>query len=320
MEAGFEDLPHLVPAIVSAVQNGPAGRTAAFVLADPAQWNVALSDDDLEAINLAQWADTGVLVGVNADPHEAHERAADLIARAHRRGCADAGSPSQRHLGQRDPRPAQPRIRPSRCRSRCRRRSQRTSGVVLRRGSWHVDADPDTGALTSNRQQKDEGEFEVVGLPGNAPQLVGAAVGTSIKTQEWLRAVHERWWTYQPALHERVHEVIDRFLDGTLEFATDDSEPHLHMSALELQRPAWPLPGELIVEPSARDAEPLVLSVRLDEDGIRENVGAIIVHEDGHVEAFLHDEWQPVAARPGGGGWQHSAEPRRRGVRRGRAP
>jgi hypothetical protein len=34
VEVGFEDLPHLVPAIVAAVQNGPAGRTAAFVLAD----------------------------------------------------------------------------------------------------------------------------------------------------------------------------------------------------------------------------------------------------------------------------------------------
>ncbi|UFU15578.1 hypothetical protein LQK89_07790 [Curtobacterium sp. C1] len=33
--------------------------------------------------------------------------------------------------------------------------------------------------------------------------------------------------------------------------------------------------------------------MRLDEDGIRKNVGAIIVHENGHVEAFLHDEWQP---------------------------
>ncbi len=32
VEVGFEDLPHPVPAIVSAVQNGPAARTAAFVL------------------------------------------------------------------------------------------------------------------------------------------------------------------------------------------------------------------------------------------------------------------------------------------------
>ncbi|MBK0296695.1 hypothetical protein IAE22_32695, partial [Bacillus sp. S34] len=47
------------------------------------------------------------------------------------------------------------------------------------------------------------------------------------------------------------------------------------------------------VEPIRENAEPLVLGVRLDEDGIKENVGAIIVHEDGHVEAFLHDEWQP---------------------------
>ncbi len=51
--AGFEGLPHLVPAIVSAVLNGPAGRTAAFVLADPSQWSIALSDDDLGAIELA---------------------------------------------------------------------------------------------------------------------------------------------------------------------------------------------------------------------------------------------------------------------------
>lgn len=35
VDAGFEDLPHLVPAIMTAVQNGPAGRTAAFV---PVRW------------------------------------------------------------------------------------------------------------------------------------------------------------------------------------------------------------------------------------------------------------------------------------------
>ncbi|ROS46176.1 hypothetical protein [Curtobacterium sp. PhB78] len=87
--------------------------------------------------------------------------------------------------------------------------------------------------------------------------------------------------------------MIDQFLDGTLEFATDDGEPHLHMSNLELQRSASSLPGELTVELVREDAEPLVLGVRLDEDGIKENVGAIIVHENGHVEAFLHDEWQP---------------------------
>lgn len=96
VEATFEGLPHLVPAIVSAVQNGPAGRTAAFVLADPAQWSVVLSDDDLEAINLAQRADTGVLVGVNADPREAHERAADLVAA---RTAEDAPTPGSRRGG-----------------------------------------------------------------------------------------------------------------------------------------------------------------------------------------------------------------------------
>lgn len=287
--AGFEDLPHLVPAIVTAVQNGPAGRTAAFVLADPAQWSVALSDDDLGAINLAQWADTGVLVGVNADPHEAHERAADLIAA---RTAEDAPSPGARHRdtwvseildrAAEEPALAVPFALPP------------ALPVDVWAGApaavLHVDADPDTGALTVHT---DDGKFEVVGLPGNAPQLVGAAVGTSIQTQAWLRAVHERWWRYQPALHDRVHEVIDQFLDGTLEFATDDSEPHLHMSNVELQRSAWPLPGELAVEPIRENAEPLVLGVRLDEDGILENVGAIIVREDGHVEAFLHDEWQP---------------------------
>ncbi|MFJ5145214.1 hypothetical protein [Curtobacterium sp. NPDC088465] len=286
---GFEDLPHLVPAIVAAVQNGSAGRTAAFVLADPAQWSVALSDDDLEAINLAQWADTGVLVGVNADPHEAHERAADLIAA---RTAEDAPTPGARHRdtwvseildrAAEEPALAVPFALPPALPAHI------WGGAPA--GILHVDADLDTGALTI---QTDEGEFEVVGLPGNAPQLVGAAVGTSIQTQEWLRAVHERWWTYQPAPHDRVHEVIDQFLDGTLEFATDDSEPHLHMSAVELPRSAWPLPGELTVEPVREHAEPLVLGVRLDEDGIRENVGAITVHEDGHVEAFLHDEWQP---------------------------
>ncbi len=289
VETGFEDLPHLVPAIVSAVQNGPAGRTAAFVLADPAQWNVALSDDDLEAINLAQWADAGVLVGVNADPHEAHERAADLIAA---RTAEDAPTPGARHSdtwvseildrAAEEPALAVPFALPPALPA--------DVWAAAPAGILHVDADPDTGTLAI---QTDEGEFEVVGLPGNAPQLVGAAVGTSSQTQAWLRAVHERWWTYQPTLHDRVHEVIDQFLDGTLELAIDDSEPHLHMSNVELQRSAWPLPGELTVEPVHEDAEPLVLSVRLDEDGIRENVGAIIVHENGQVEAFLHDEWQP---------------------------
>ncbi len=289
VEAGFEDLPHLVPAIVSAVQNGPAGRTAAFVLADPAQWNVALSDDDLEAINLARWADTGVLVGVNADPHEAHERAADLIAA---RTAEDAPTHGARHSdtwvseildrAAEGPALAVPFALPPAL------PADVWAGAPA--GILHVDADPDSGALTI---QTDEGEFEVVGLPGNAPQLVGAAVGTSVETQAWLRAVHERWWAYQPALHDRVHEVIDRFLDGTLEFAAHDSEPHLHMSNLELQRPAWPLPGDITVEPVREDAGPLVLGVRLDEDGSLEDVGAIIVHEHGQVEAFLHDEWRP---------------------------
>lgn len=289
VEAGFEDLPHLVPAIVSAVQDGPAGRTAAFVLADPVQWSVALSDDDLEAIALAAWADTGVLVGVNADRHEAHERAADLIAA---RTAEDVPTPGARHgdtwvseildRAAEEPALAVPFPLPPALPAHI------WAGAPA--GILHVDADPDTGTLTI---QTDEGEFEVVGLPGNAPQLVGAAIGTSVQTQAWLRAVHERWWTYQPALHARVHEVIDQFLDGTLELAADDSEPHLHMSNLELQRPAWPLPGGLTVEPVREDAEPLVLGVRLDEDSIKENVGAIIVHENGQVEAFLHDEWQP---------------------------
>ncbi|MCS5521796.1 hypothetical protein NY551_03490 [Curtobacterium flaccumfaciens pv. oortii] len=289
VETGFEDLPHLVPAIVSAVQNGPAGRTAAFVLADPAQWNVPLTGDDLEAINLAQWADTGVLVGVNADPHEAHERASDLIAA---RTAEDAPTPGARHgdtwvseildRAAEEPALAVPFVLPPALPAHI------WAGAPG--GLLQVDADPDTGTLTI---QTDDGEFEVVGLPGNAPQLVGAAVGTSVQTQAWLRAVHERWWTYQPALHDRAHEVIDQFLDGSLELATEDSEPHLHMSNLELNRSAWPLPGELSVDPVREDAEPLVLSVRLDEDGILESVGAIIVHENGQVKAFLHDEWQP---------------------------
>ncbi len=129
------------------------------------------------------------------------------------------------------------------------------AGAASGRLGWRASGCPARGRRPGHRAltvHTDDGKFEVVGLPGNAPQLVGAAVGTSIQTQAWLRAVHERWWTYQPALHDRVHEVIDRFLDGTLEFATDDSEPHLHMSDVELQRPAWPLPGELIVEPVPR--------------------------------------------------------------------
>ncbi|ROS46175.1 hypothetical protein [Curtobacterium sp. PhB78] len=196
IETGFDHLPHLVPAIMTAVQNGPAGRTAAFVLADPAQWNFVLSNDECEAINLAPWAETGVLVGVNADRHEAHERATDLIAS---RTAEDAPTPGSRagemwvseilDRAAEEPALAVPFALPPAIPANI------WAGAPA--GLLHVDADPDTGTLTI---QTDDGEFEVVGLPGNAPQLVGAAVGNSIQTQAWLRAVHERWWTYQHAL------------------------------------------------------------------------------------------------------------------------
>jgi hypothetical protein len=301
----FRSLPELVSLIVAGVRLGPAGRHAAFVLADPSGWDVdparrgrgdaraSTALRQLTGDGYKPWAGTDVLLFLNADPDVAVERAEGALG-----GPRDDDAPASLPfpVGTRgDEVRLGPMVEEA--------MTQPTIPVpfdlppALPADIWAglpedihgVDVDDETGEMTISTHTD---ELEVVGRPGNAPQLVGAATRAPAPTQQWLREVHRRWWAYWPDLHEQIHAVIDRTLDGTLEPADEDA-PHLHIPNLPRPYAAWPGVGDVDLVPGDVDADPLTYEAVLDGPGGQEHIGVVLVHDDGHIEAFLHDQWNP---------------------------
>ncbi|WIB65754.1 hypothetical protein [Curtobacterium sp. MCBD17_040] len=281
----YRTLPGLMPAIISAVRGGPAGRTAAFVLTDPTVWGFHPSDDELNLPEFAQWADTSVLVSMNADPRLAMQLTEEALSTP----TPPAGARSddvwlddivQEAMTQ--PAIGVPFTLPP---------ALPTDVWAAAPDDIHaVTADDTTGTVTIETHDT---TYEVVGMPGNAPQLVGAAADAPEATQAWLRAVHQRWWQYEPDLHNRIHDVINAYLAGTLDTITAEETPHLHVPNLPIPIAPWPTLGTVQLEPAGEDTEPQVFDAVLEHGGSQEHIGAVTVHESGHVQAFLHDEWRP---------------------------
>lgn len=283
----YRDLPGLLDALIPALQAGPAGRTSAFTVLDPTVWNVPFTDGTQESLSFAQWADTTMYASMNADPEEA---AMAALARASAdTGQLDGARADDLWLGDMlDAALEQPSIP-----------VPFTLPPALPANLWAgapedirgVNADPDSGSITVELHT---GTYEVVGMPGNAPQLVGDATEAVPQTREWLRAVHQRWWQYQPELHDQIHRTIDAYLDASLPTVSED-EPHLHIPNVSRPIAPWPIDGTIHLEPLADgDTDPRVFDVHHDTvDGGHEHIGAVIVHSSGHIRAFLHDEWRP---------------------------
>ncbi|ROP66890.1 hypothetical protein [Curtobacterium sp. PhB115] len=281
----YRELPGLVPALLRAVRRGPAGRSASFVLTDPTVWDVPFTDEDRSAGEFVQWADTSVFASMNADQDEVDRLATDAAtggivagSRADDVWLGDAVEHALTLPAVAVPFPLPPKL-----------------SADLWAGAPEdvhgVHADPATGSITVETHDE---QLEVVGTPGTAPQLVGISAAADPVTQAWLRAVHERWWQYEPDLHTRVHEVVDEYLaTGTVESAEDERTPHLHAPDLPPVRTEWPGIGEVHLDPLGDDTEPVVYDAVLEGVDGHEHVGAVVVHETGHVQAFLHDEWNP---------------------------
>lgn len=298
---GHGEVPGLLARVLRALQGGPSGRTAAFVLTDASQWAVPLDDDALQRLGLARWADTKVVGCINGDVATAQMRIAEFIAsqlededdlvvgaRADDLWLADMIEQAQ----------ASPAIR-----------VRFDLPPALPANVWagapadvhDVTADPETGTITIETH---DATYEVVGAPGTAAQLVGAATEASPQTREWLRAVHERWWRYEDALHERVHEAVAEFTEGRLEEVPDETTPYLHMSEIMRDLAPWPLPGEVHLIPLEGPDEaagghmveqvgPLVFHAVREEDGQagHEHIGVVRLYPNGHIQAWLLDDW-----------------------------
>jgi hypothetical protein len=288
----YRGLPGLVPALVDAVRRGPAGRSASWVLADPSVWNVPFGDQDRAAGEFVQWADTTVLASMNAD-HEDLER----LAAVPPAGGVVMGSRSDEvHLGDAlDEALARPAIAVA---FDLPPKLPASIWAAAPEDVHGVHPDETTGSITVETHDE---QLEVVGSPGTAPQLVGTSASADAATQDWLRAVHQRWWQYEPGLHDRIHEVVDEYLtSGEIESVTDERAPHLHAPDLPVFRTEWPGIGEVHLEPLGEDTEPVVYDAVLEVGDSHDHIGAVVVHESGHVRASLHDEWNPGLTDVGG--------------------
>ncbi len=287
----YRDLHELTPVIISAISNGPAGRHAAMVVCDPSTWNVPFTEDEQEALSFAPWADTTVIATMNADPEAAYDIAMNGAA-----GAPPVGSrlmdvnlgPALEHALTHGP-VAVPFTLPPK----------------LPANVWagapedvhEVRADEETGSITVETHDV---TYEVVGAPGTAPQLVGIAADAEPQVREWLRAVHERWWRYEPDLHDRIHQVIDGYLTtGHIDSTDDETTPHLHTIGVPSPESTWPGAGEVHLEPTTDEpTEPAVFHAILELGDQHEHVGVVIVHETGYLRAFLHDQWNPEHPNP----------------------
>ncbi|MCS5520053.1 hypothetical protein [Curtobacterium flaccumfaciens] len=281
----YRELPGLVPAIVDAVRHGPAGRTASWVLTDPTVWDVPFGEDDRSAGAFVQWADTAVLTSMNAAPDDLERLS--LVPPA---GGIVMGSRSDEvHLGDAiDHAMTQPAIAvpfdlPPKLPA--------SIWAAAPEDVHGVHPDETTGSITVETHDE---QLEVVGSPGTAPQLVGISASADAATQEWLRTVHQRWWQYEPDLHARIHDVVDEYLStGHIESASDELAGHLHAPDLPPYRTEWPGTGTVLLEELGEDTEPIVFDAVLEDGTRHEHIGVVVVHESGHVRAFLHDEWEP---------------------------
>ncbi|WIE81472.1 hypothetical protein [Curtobacterium sp. MCSS17_016] len=282
----YRDLHDLVPVVLSAISNGPIGRTAAMVVCDSSTWNVPFTDDQQEELSFAQWADTTVLATMNADPDEAYELAMNGGAGAPPVGARNMDvnlGAALEDVWSRGP-IAVPFTLPPR----------------LPANVWagapedihEVRADAQTGSITIETHTV---EYEVVGAPGTAPQLVGVAADAEPQVRDWLRAVHERWWQYEPDLHSRIHDVIGGYMNtGWIDATDDETVPHLHAPDVPNPESPWPGAGDVHLQPvSDEPTEPAVFHAILEHGATHEHVGAVILHDSGYLRAFLHDEWTP---------------------------
>jgi hypothetical protein len=295
----YRGVPDLLERILRAVRHGPAGRHAAFVLADLDHWQIDVDDEQLQALGLVRWAGTSVVGRVNEDVSEAQMRAAEFIA-------SQVEQAEQLEVGARAD-----DLWLSELIEKAQQAPATRVGFdlppALPAHVWagapedihDIDADPTTGAITIETH---DATYEVVGAPGTAAQLVGEATEAPPQTQAWLRAVHERWWTYEEALHARVHEAIAEFTEGCLDEVPDELTPHLHMSEIFRDLAPWPLPGEVHLVPLSADepgadphligqTDPLVFHAVRDEGGEQEHIGIVRLYSNGHVQAWLLDDW-----------------------------
>lgn len=285
--------------VLVAIQNGPAGRSAAFVLADVSKWEVDVDDERLVELGLSRWAGTDVVGRINHSVSAerlqlAEALAAQITAVSDLEVTVRSGEVRLNDLIEQAQ--AAPAIR-----------VRFELPPALPANVWagapadieDVVADPETGAITIETADT---TYEIVGAPGTAPQLVGAAADALPQTREWLRAVHERWWRYEDALHERVHEAVAEFTEGRLEEVPDEATPHLHMSEILRDLAPSPIDGDVHLVPHEGSAGterghvlehegPLVFRAVRDVDGEHEQVGFVRLYPDAHVEAWLLDDW-----------------------------
>ncbi|MEG8036445.1 hypothetical protein QP157_14360 [Sphingomonas sp. LR61] len=244
----YRGLPGLVPAVVDAVRRGPAGRSASWVLADPSVWNVPFEDQDRAAGEFVQWADTPVFASMNAD-HEDLERLAAVPPTG---GIVMGSRSDEVHLGDAlDEALARPAIAVA---FALPPKLPASIWAAAPEDVHGVHPDEATGSITVETHDE---QLEVVGSPGTAPQLVGTSASADAATQDWLRAVHQRWWQYEPGLHDRIHEVVDEYLtSGEIESVTNERAPHLHAPDLPVFRTAWPGSARCTWSPSAMTPNP----------------------------------------------------------------
>lgn len=285
--------------VLVAIQNGPAGRSAAFVLADVSKWEVPIDDERLIELGLTRWAGTNVVGRIN---HSVSAERLQMVEALAAQIAADGGLEVTARSGE-----VQLSDLIEQAQSAPAIRVRFDLPPALPANVWagaaadveDVIADPDTGAITIETA---DARYEVVGAPGTAPQLVGAAADAPPQTREWLRAVHERWWRYEEALHERVHDAVAEFTEGRLEEVPDEMTPHLHMSEILRDLAPAAIPGDVHLVPheSAADSDgghvlehegPLVFRAVREVDGEHEHIGFVRLYPDARIEAWLLDEW-----------------------------
>lgn len=296
----FRTVEGLISRIVAGVSSGPAGRNAAYVVLEPSGWDVtprpcALQGftvspavRELDRAGFEPWANTPMLTHANVAEYTVFD---DEPAPAVSTTRTPVGGPHARartaELWLGDVLDDAKHKDPLRVRFDLPPALNPALAAGIPDNIQRVLADETTGTILI---VTDTHTFEVVGRPGNAPQLVGDAAAAPDGTQAWLREIHHRWWTYRTTLKNQADKRVTEVLAGTLQ-AADPSRPHLTVPPLSQHQVPWPGVGEVELHPTIFETDTTrVLDIVHTIGSRHDTIGRVSIDTTGYIHARIDDE------------------------------
>jgi hypothetical protein len=300
----FRHVDGLLCRIIAGVSSGPAGRNAAYVVLEPSGWDIAAKPQalrgfavtrtaqELDRAGFEPWANTAMLTHANVPqdmtldidddprlpPAEPTEQlpvgTPHAMVRTGELWLGDIVDDAKHADGLRVPFDLPPALDPA----------------LVEAVPADIDrvlADETTGTLII---VTDTSSYEVVGRPGNAPQLVGDAATAGAGTQAWLREVHHRWWTYRTRLLNQADERISEVLDGMAKSVGPD-QPHITVPPLTRHQVPWPGVGDIELRPTIFETDTTrVLDVVQTVNQRETTIGRVAIDATGYIHARIDDD------------------------------